>query len=88
MEKTHTRMPIILHESDWDEWLLREGPAPVHLLKPFPAGEMSKHVVRSRSRANHLLSALLWMPARMKADIATAAFTASSTVLKPIHVGK
>ena len=28
--------------SDWDEWMLQEGPAPVHLLKPFPADEMSK----------------------------------------------
>lgn len=36
-------MPVILHEQDWDEWMLREGPAPIHLLKPFPAAEMSKH---------------------------------------------
>ena len=37
----HSRMPVILHERDYDEWLLRdEGPPPVHLLQPFPAAEM------------------------------------------------
>lgn len=39
--QVHNRMPVILHPRDWDEWLLREGPAPAHLLQPFPAGEMS-----------------------------------------------
>jgi putative SOS response-associated peptidase YedK len=34
-------MPVILHERDYDEWLLRdEGPPPVHLLQSFPAAEM------------------------------------------------
>ena len=39
--QVHTRMPVILNERDWDEWLLREGPAPAHLLQPFPAAEMA-----------------------------------------------
>jgi putative SOS response-associated peptidase YedK len=34
-------MPVILHERDYDEWLLRDdGPPPAHLLQPFPAAEM------------------------------------------------
>ncbi len=37
----HPRMPVILHERDYDEWLLRNDETPpVHLLKPFPAAEM------------------------------------------------
>ena len=43
--RVHTRMPVILHEKDYDEWLLREGPAPAHLLQPFPAVEMSMQAV-------------------------------------------
>ncbi len=39
--QVHTRMPVILHERDHDEWLQREGPAPTHLLQPFPADEMA-----------------------------------------------
>ena len=38
--QVHTRMPVILHEGDYDEWLLREGPSPSHLLQPIPAAEM------------------------------------------------
>jgi putative SOS response-associated peptidase YedK len=36
------RMPVILAEKDWEEWLDRdEGrAAPMHLLRPFAAGEM------------------------------------------------
>ena len=41
----HTRMPAIMHQRDHDEWLLREGPPPVHLLKPFPAEEMDMQPV-------------------------------------------
>jgi putative SOS response-associated peptidase YedK len=37
----HNRMPVILHERHYDEWLLREGPIPAHLMKPFPADEMA-----------------------------------------------
>ena len=40
------RMPVILHERDWDEWLSRdegEGP-PMHLLKAFEAEEMVAEV--------------------------------------------
>jgi putative SOS response-associated peptidase YedK len=37
MATIHTRMPVILHERDWEEWLDREDtkPAPVHLLRPY-----------------------------------------------------
>lgn len=42
----HTRMPVILHERDYDEWLLRgDGPPPIHLLQPFPAAEMQARPV-------------------------------------------
>ncbi len=42
----HTRMPVILHERDYDEWLLRnEGPPPIHLMQPFPASEMQAREV-------------------------------------------
>ena len=37
----HNRMPVIIHPKDYDEWLLREGPAPAHLMKPFPAAQMA-----------------------------------------------
>jgi putative SOS response-associated peptidase YedK len=38
----HNRMPVILHQEDYDEWLMRvdgEDP-PANLLRPFPADEM------------------------------------------------
>lgn len=59
--EVHTRMPVILHETDWDEWLLREGPAPAHLLQPFPAEEMrmapvSKDVGNVRNNHPELLN--------------------------------
>ena len=41
----HTRMPVILHPKDYEEWLLREGPAPIHLLRSFPAKEMAMRPV-------------------------------------------
>jgi putative SOS response-associated peptidase YedK len=36
------RMPVILHERDWEEWLDRDDskPAPVHLLRPYEAEAM------------------------------------------------
>jgi putative SOS response-associated peptidase YedK len=40
--KVHNRMPVILHQEDYDEWLMRldgEDP-PASLLRPYPAGEM------------------------------------------------
>jgi putative SOS response-associated peptidase YedK len=42
MATIHTRMPVILHERDWDEWLDRDDakPAPVHLLRPYAAEGM------------------------------------------------
>ena len=56
-----TRMPVIVHERDYDEWLLREGSAPAHLLKPFPAAEMamtpvSKDVGNVRNDHSELLN--------------------------------
>ena len=59
--EVHNRMPVILHERDWDEWLLREGPAPTHLLQPFPANEMhmspvSKDVGNVRNNHSELLN--------------------------------
>lgn len=38
-------MPVILHPENYDEWLLREGPSPVHLLQPFPAQQMAVRLV-------------------------------------------
>ena len=43
--EVHTRMPVILHPESYVEWLLREGPAPEHLLQPFPADEMAMRPV-------------------------------------------
>ncbi len=39
MAAIHTRMPVILHARDWDEWLSRDDarPAPAHLLRPYEA---------------------------------------------------
>ena len=42
----HTRLPVILHERDYDEWLLRDdAPPPVHLLQPSPAAQMQARSV-------------------------------------------
>ena len=37
MAAIHTRMPVIVHERDWEEWLDRDAtrPAPVHLLRAY-----------------------------------------------------
>ncbi|MGA7157272.1 MAG: SOS response-associated peptidase [Acidobacteriaceae bacterium] len=42
MATIHTRMPVILRERDWAEWLERDDtrPAPAHLLRPYDADEM------------------------------------------------
>ena len=42
MSSIHTRMPVILHQRDWAEWLDRDTdrPAPVHLLRPYDSEEM------------------------------------------------
>ena len=35
-QTVHTRMPVILHGRDYNEWLLRDdGAPPLHLLRPF-----------------------------------------------------
>ncbi len=43
MSTIHTRMPVILHERDWEEWLDRDDtrPAPVHLLRSYESEEMT-----------------------------------------------
>jgi putative SOS response-associated peptidase YedK len=42
MSTIHTRMPVILRQRDWAEWLDRdsERTAPVHLLRPYDSDEM------------------------------------------------
>ena len=44
-ESVHDRMPAILFQKDYDEWLDREEVErpPVHLLKPFPTNLMQIH---------------------------------------------
>jgi len=39
MSKIHDRMPVIIDEKDYREWLLSEEP-PSHLLKPYPSDLM------------------------------------------------
>ena len=51
----HNRMPVILRESDYDEWLAQDDePPPLHLLKPFPAAEMQEHPVPLNVKNKHL----------------------------------
>lgn len=42
MSQIHTRMPVILPQRDWAEWLDRDSlrPAPLHLLRPYDSEEM------------------------------------------------
>ena len=42
MSQVHTRMPVILLQRYWSEWLDRdsEKPPPVHLLRPYDSQEM------------------------------------------------
>jgi putative SOS response-associated peptidase YedK len=42
MAPIHTRMPVILAQRDWAEWLDRDDsrPAPAHLLRPFDSDAM------------------------------------------------
>jgi putative SOS response-associated peptidase YedK len=42
MATIHTRMPVMVHERDWEEWLDRDEtrPAPVHLLRPYESEAM------------------------------------------------
>lgn len=42
MATIHTRMPVIVHPRDWDEWLDRDDsrPAPVHLLRQYESDAM------------------------------------------------
>jgi putative SOS response-associated peptidase YedK len=42
----HNRMPLILHERDYERWL--SGDAPTDLLKPFDAAAMEGYPVSSR----------------------------------------
>lgn len=48
MESIHNRMPVILHQKDYAEWLDPAPRAPdslQHLIKPFPAEAMSTYPV-------------------------------------------
>lgn len=63
MMPVHNRMPVILHESDFNRWLSREEThqPPVDLLRPFPADEMeafevSKDVGNVRNNSPELLN--------------------------------
>ena len=42
MSTVHTRMPVVLRQRDWAEWLDRETerPAPLHLLRPYDSEAM------------------------------------------------
>jgi len=42
MSQIHTRMPVILLQRDWAEWLDRDSvrPAPLHLLRPYDSEAM------------------------------------------------
>jgi putative SOS response-associated peptidase YedK len=62
MMPVHNRMPVILHESDFNRWLEREEThqPPVDLLRPFPADEMetfevSKDVGNVKNNSAELL---------------------------------
>jgi putative SOS response-associated peptidase YedK len=63
MAQVHNRMPVILHESNFDRWLSREDAdrPPIDLLRPFPAAEMesfevSKDVGNVRNNSPELLT--------------------------------
>jgi putative SOS response-associated peptidase YedK len=48
LEPIHDRMPVILHEADYDRWLdpdPRRASDLKDLLVPYPAGEMASHAV-------------------------------------------
>lgn len=42
MATIHTRMPVMVQERDWEEWLDRDEtrPAPLHLLRPYDSEAM------------------------------------------------
>ena len=59
----HTRMPVILHESEYSRWLDRDATdrPPIDLLRPFPADEIkafevSKEVGNVRNNSADLLN--------------------------------
>ncbi len=48
MSTIHTRMPVILPPSAWEEWLDPEEQSPGaldHLLKPYPSGDMEAYPI-------------------------------------------
>lgn len=49
--KVHSRMPVLVQPTDYDEWL-SEDSAPFHLLKPFPAEQMRMEVVTKKLSRN------------------------------------
>jgi putative SOS response-associated peptidase YedK len=63
MAQVHNRMPVILHESDFNRWLERgeTHQRPIDLLRPFPSEEMkaftvSKDVGNVRNNSADLLN--------------------------------
>jgi putative SOS response-associated peptidase YedK len=63
MAPIHTRMPVILHESEYNRWLDREvtEQPPIDLLRPLPADEMeafevNKDVGNVRNNSAELLN--------------------------------
>jgi putative SOS response-associated peptidase YedK len=63
MMPVHNRMPVILHESDFNRWLDREEThqPPIDLLRPFPEDEMeafevSKNVGNVKNNSAELLN--------------------------------
>jgi putative SOS response-associated peptidase YedK len=45
MEPVHDRMPVILGDNDYSEWLDTNKPNPSHLLAPCPASEITSYPV-------------------------------------------
>jgi putative SOS response-associated peptidase YedK len=51
MRRLHERMPVLLHETDYDAWLdpkNEDSAALKKLLKPYPADEMRAHPISTR----------------------------------------
>ncbi len=50
MSQIHSRMPVILHERDYDRWLEREvtDQPPIDLLRPFESDLMDMHRANSK----------------------------------------
>lgn len=68
--KVHSRMPVILHKEDWDEWADNRHFDPIvlkHLLKPFPENEMeswpvSREANNSRNNGPEIIKPVAEVP--------------------------